>query len=112
MAKRSIIESDISGKSDAGTVTFGLGDTWYEIDLTADERQELEASLQRYLKAGRKHVPEEPEKKPVVPATSVEERLKIREWGKANGEDVPEFGRLPKALMAAYDKAHNIKRDK
>ena len=38
MAIRNIVESDISGKPDAATVTFGLGDTWFEIDLTDEER--------------------------------------------------------------------------
>ena len=110
MAKRIIIESDLSGDGGAETVTLGYAGIWHEVDLTAPERQKLETVLQPYIKAGRKQVPSEPEKKPLVPETSVEERVAIRSWGKEAGFDVPEFGRLPKALMAAYDKEHNIKR--
>lgn len=112
MAMRKIIESDISGKTEAATVTFGLGDTWYEIDLTAEEEKQLESALKTYLKAGRKAEPKKPEKKKMVPETTPEERDAIRAWGRKNALDVPPYGRIPKDVMAAYDKAHNIKREK
>lgn len=110
MAIRKIIESDISGKADAATVTFGLGGTWYEVDLTEDEKRDLEAALGTYLKVGRKTADGRGERKPVVPATTPEEREQIRAWGRKNGFEAPDFGRVPKKLQAAYDKAHNIKR--
>jgi hypothetical protein len=112
MAKREVFESDISGKPDAATVTFGLEGEWYEIDLTDDEKKQLESKLRSYLTKGRKAAPKQPEKKRMVPAMTPEEREKIRAWGRENGFDVPEFGRIPKQLQAAYDKAHKIDRSK
>lgn len=110
MAIRSVVESDISGKPDAATVTFGLGDSWFEIDLTDEERKELESSLKRYVDKGRKATPPKGEKKKLVPDTTPEEREKIREWGRSNGFTVPARGRIPKEVMKAYDEAHDITR--
>ena len=111
MAIRNVVESDLSGKADAATVTFGLEDNWFEIDLTDEERKELEKTLQRYMSKGRKAV-KKTEKKKVVPDTTPEERVKIRAWAEENGFDVPAYGRLPKTVQRAYDEAHGIERSK
>lgn len=107
MAIRKVIESDLSGREDAKTVTFGLGDTWYEVDLTKDEQKQLEEMMSTYLKAGRKAEQGAP-KKPLVPETTPEERERIREWGRENGFEFAERGRIPKKLQRAYDEAHGI----
>lgn len=109
MAIRTVVESDLSGKPDAVTVTFGLADTWYEIDLTDEEQKQLEQKLKTYLASSRKAT-KSGEKRRVVPHTTVEEREQIRVWAKEQGYDFAERGRIPKLVMAAYDKAHNIKR--
>lgn len=111
MAIRSIVESDLSGKPDAATATFGLGDTWYEVDLTAEEQKKLEETLKPYLKVSRKAGKAAPKKR-VVPETTEEERIKIRAWGKENGYAFAERGRIPKHVMKAYDEAHDIDRSK
>ncbi|MDX2547488.1 Lsr2 family protein [Streptomyces sp. WI04-05B] len=113
MAIRSIVESDLSGKPDAATQTFGLGDTWYEIDLTPEEQKKLEEALKPYLEVGRKAEKTTPApKKRVVPETTTEERDKIREWAKKEGLEFAERGRIPKTVMKAYDEAHGIDRSK
>ncbi|MUU73430.1 Lsr2 family protein [Pseudarthrobacter sp. GA104] len=111
MAMRKVIESDISGKAGAATVTFGLKDTWFEIDLTDEEREELEKTLERYATKGRKATGKG-EKKRLVPETTPEEREQIREWGRQNNFEVPPYGRIPKKVQKAYDEAHNIERSK
>lgn len=90
---------------------FGLGDTWYEIDLTADEQKKLEEALKPYLKVSRKAGQPVPKKR-VVPETTAEERDKIREWAKKEGHEFADRGRIPKAVMNAYDEAHGIDRSK
>ncbi|NEA18981.1 histone-like nucleoid-structuring protein Lsr2 [Streptomyces halstedii] len=112
MAIRSIVESDLSGKPDAATATFGLGDTWYEVDLTPEERKKLEEALEPYLKVGRKARQAAPTKKRVVPKTTIEERDVIRAWAKKNGYELAERGRIPRKIMKAYDEAHGIDRSK
>lgn len=110
MAIRKVIESDISGKVDAETVTFGFAGTWYEIDLTDAERKDLEGSLASYLEAARKAAPPAETRTSPMPKTTPAERLQIRKWAEENGIDVPNFGRIPLTVFEAYDKAHNIKR--
>lgn len=110
MAIKTVIESDLSGKTDATTVTFGLGDVWYEIDLTEEERKKLEQSLKTYVNKGRKASPRSAARR-VVPETTPEEREAIRAWGREHDFEFAEYGRIPKKLLQAYDKAHGIERD-
>lgn len=110
MAIRSVVESDLSGKTDASTFTFGVGDVWYEIDLTKDERQKFEESLKGYVAKGRKASKDQPKKR-FVPETTSEERAQIREWGREHSFEFAERGKIPKALQKAYDEAHGIERD-
>ncbi|WP_051299302.1 Lsr2 dimerization domain-containing protein [Arthrobacter castelli] len=111
MATRHIIESDISGKTDAATITFGLGDDWYEVDLTPDEQEQLKAYLDTYVTVARKA--EEKQAKPrQVPETSVEERAAIRAWAKKKGYEDKGYGRIPKKIMAAYRAEHGLASDK
>lgn len=112
MATRNVIESDLSGKTDAATVTFAIGDDWYEVDLTPDEESQLASALETYVKVGRKAVPKGESKPKQVPYTTPEERETIRAWAVENGYELNEYGRIPKQIMAAYDEAHNINRKK
>ncbi|GAA3138355.1 hypothetical protein GCM10010530_68190 [Kribbella aluminosa] len=105
MAKRSVVESDLSKRPNAATVTFAVGDEWYEIDLTAKERREFEADLKKYVQAGRRA---EPKKQRQVPEMTPEERETIRAWGRDNGFNAQGMGRISKELQAAYDEAHGI----
>ena len=65
--------------------------------------------LKTYLTKGRKAT-SKGKKQRVVPETTPEEREEIRTWAKKQGHEVPEFGRIPKAVLAAYDEAHGIAR--
>lgn len=103
MVERSVIESDLSGKP-ASRAFFGLGGTWYEIDLTPEETEKLEQALEPYLKVGRKAT-SKPVKKRVVHETTTEEREEIRKWAKEAGFKMAERGRIPKAIKRAYDEA-------
>ena len=110
MAIKTVVESDLSGKTGASTFTFAVGNVAYEIDLTAEEREEFEAYLKDYAKKGRKASIEDT-KKPLVPETTRAERTKIRQWGRENDFDVPERGKIPTELQKAYDEAHGIDRN-
>ena len=107
MAIRSVVESDLSQQTGASTVSFGLGETWYEVDLTEAERKELEAALSRYVEAGRKAARTAwaaPSTR-FVPGTSNEEREAIRTWAKANGFSIAAKGKIPNKIYRAYQEA-------
>ncbi len=113
MAIRTVRESDLSGQSQASTVTFGFEDTWYEIDLTKDERKQLEKALADYLNKGRKTTNQiRTRKKRTVPGTTAEERDQIRAWAREQGLELSVKGQIPVKVVDAYDKAHGIARDK
>ncbi|WP_258234008.1 histone-like nucleoid-structuring protein Lsr2 [Brevibacterium oceani] len=107
MAIEKIIKSDISGEMDAATVTFGLGGTWYEIDLTDEEQKELQKRFTDYLKAGRK-AQAKPSNR-FVPDTTPEEREEIRAWAKENGYELADYGKIPNKIYKAYQEAHSKK---
>ncbi|MFD7541269.1 MULTISPECIES: Lsr2 family protein [unclassified Streptomyces] len=111
MAIRNVVVSDLSGKPDADTVTFGLDGTWYQVDLTPEERKALQDALKAYLGVSRKAAAAAPKKRQ-VPETSAAEREEIRKWARKKRFVFKERGRIPKEVMKAYDEAHDIDRSK
>lgn len=105
MAKREVIESDLSGALGATTTTFGFqGEVW-EIDLTESEQEELEAVLKKYQEKGRKSRGQNGRGRgrgqgPLT--NSLEEREKIRAWAKSNGHEVADRGRIANEIIFAY----------
>lgn len=118
MAIRQVIESDISGKGNAETVTFSIGDRFFEVDLTEDEKAAFQKTLQTYIELGREAEPQQlvgthPTPRPgttVMPDTTAKERKKIRAWAQANGHEVAPKGKIPTDLIQMYDDAHGIVR--
>lgn len=111
MATKNVTESDLSGKLDASTIAFGLGSKWYEIDLTKEEEAQLQSFLKTYIKAGRETGRAVKRQTKHVVEMTATERNTVRQWGRENGFEIPPKGRVPKAVVMAYDKAHGINRE-
>jgi len=122
MAEKVVIHriDDLTGQhgADVELVDFGLDGVDYEIDLSADNADQLRASLDRYLavarKAGSKTTNSQYRassggnaKKGKEDAAARKERIKaIRTWAADQDEfNISEYGRLPVAVEQAYDKA-------
>ncbi|MFC6152482.1 Lsr2 dimerization domain-containing protein [Nocardioides yefusunii] len=101
-----VIDSDISGTSGAQTITFALGEAWYEVDLTPLEQHQLSDALQIYMQAGRRITPPHLEKQRVVPETTPAQRERIRTWARAQGLGFAERGRIPRRVILAWNEAH------
>lgn len=107
MAQRVITQlvDDLDGKElkegDGETVTFALDGTSYEIDLSRKNADKFRGVLQDYIAAGRK-VGKAKGAKASAPKTNAAE---VRAWAKSNGYDVPDRGRIPAEVRAAFDKA-------
>ncbi|GAB3563360.1 Lsr2 dimerization domain-containing protein [Spelaeicoccus albus] len=110
MTTRSIVESDLSGAADAMETRLGYADTWYVVDLTKQEQQKLEAVLEPYLGSGRRALAKDTARKREVPETTSQERDEIRAWAVEQGFALADRGRIPKKIMAAYDRAHEVNR--
>lgn len=104
MVTRTILVSDLSGEPEAETVKIGWKADWYEAELTATERDELDEMLAPYISAGRKAV-KRPSKR-FVPDTTSEEREEIRAWAKRQGYEVAEYGKIPNSIYREYQAAH------
>ena len=117
MARRIVhqLVDDIDGTvMDAGegeTVLFSLDGTAYEIDLTTQNAAALRDALAPYVSAGRR----------VSSArasgsgsgggskrrrTGQQDYAAVREWARANGYQVSERGRVPAAVLEAYEAAN------
>lgn len=95
------------------TIAFGLDGQSYEIDLDAEHAGELRSTLRRYIDAGRPIRGES-----VAPTTTGDARpgrsdgttrrndtAAIRAWARDHGHPVSDRGRIPIAVLQAYEAA-------
>lgn len=93
------------------TVLFSLDGIAYEIDLTDDNASALRDALAPYVDAARRVSARSGSSgsgggKRVQRRTGQRDYAPIREWAAANGYTVSERGRVPAAVLDAYDAAH------
>lgn len=113
MARRIVhqIVDDIDGTvlevGEGETISFSLDGVAYEIDLTESHAAQLREALAPYIAAGRGITAATPG----AQAASRRRRTgqtdygPVREWAKANGFTVSERGRVPAAVLEAYEAA-------
>jgi len=95
---------DIDGSKNAETYTFALnGDEW-SIDLSDKNAKKLRGALEPFISAGTK-VGIHKKARSKSKATR-KDLADVRAWGQANGYAVSERGRVPAALLSAYDSAN------
>lgn len=108
MARKTIekIYSDISGEEVEGdsATHFSFEGTSYEIDLTPTERDALAKSLAPYVEAARKTRGNSRAKR--ASAAGASDARAIRAWAAENNVEVPARGRVPAAVIEAYEAAH------
>ncbi|GAA3582791.1 Lsr2 family protein [Klugiella xanthotipulae] len=83
------------------TVRFGLDDTDYIIDLSAENADELRATFKKYIDHARKasSVGTRAARGTAKPKKNLGE---IREWLRANGHNVSDRGRIPNELIELF----------
>ncbi|WP_072921164.1 histone-like nucleoid-structuring protein Lsr2 [Geodermatophilus obscurus] len=108
-----VLEDDLSGEvlaTGAGeTIVFGLDGQTYEIDLSAQNAEQLRAELGRYVVAGRRVADRDGRRRRPTgrgQASGGRDTGAVREWARRNGHEVSGRGRIPAAVLAAYDAAH------
>lgn len=93
----------ITSPNDGRTVTFTIDRATYEIDLTTAHAEELKESLQPFIKVARKINRPQATRQLRRSKKNLDE---IREWARANGHQVSDRGRIPYAIVDAYDQVH------
>lgn len=82
---------------------FSIDGKTYEIDLSPENRRELEDALSPYMENGRRAGKAQRASNRV--GTGSNNRA-IREWAQQNGYTVAARGKLPTAVVSAYESAH------
>ena len=109
MAKTTVttITDDIDGSTDAQTVTFGLDGSTYEIDLSKKNVDKMVKALKPYTSAARKAGGHRSGTGRTTASGADRQQLaKIREWARANGQQVSDRGRISTAVQEAYHAAN------
>ena len=112
MAQRHLVQitDDLDGAQlqhhDAEEVRFGLDGTAYVIDLSHTNAGELRDRLRPYVDAAtRTTTPTTARgRKPTTKPRSDLDR--VRAWARAHGHTVADRGRIPAAILDAFDAAH------
>ncbi|HEX5404975.1 MAG TPA: Lsr2 family protein [Pseudonocardiaceae bacterium] len=114
MAQKTIVQliDDLDGSSSDSieTVTFGLDGVTYEIDLSDDNAGHLRDSLAQFIGSARRTGGRAKRGTVTVAGApsngsgrSREQTQAIREWAKKNGHDVSDRGRIPAAVIEAFE---------
>lgn len=98
-----VLVDDIDGTDAAETVTFGLDGVNYEIDLTDSNASALREAMAPYVGHARRV---SGRRKSATGASSTSDAAQVREWARSSGHQVPDRGRIPADVRAAYNAAH------
>lgn len=106
MGIRKVRVSDLDGKDmkDGRTVTLGFDGVTREIDLHQREIDELAKLLEPYMSIGEEVG--RTRAKSTGAKRGKSETAKMRDWGRENGFEVSNRGRVSTELRAAYRAAH------
>lgn len=112
MAQKTTIEyyDDLDGvtPADQRGISFSLDGVEFEIDLSDANAERLRERLQEFIEnarrtGGRRQSPGGTKK---TTSRDPEQLQHMRDWGRKHGFTVSDRGRLPGALVDAYDEAH------
>jgi len=92
------------------TVSFALDGSSYEIDVCDAHGVQLRDAFASYVgagrRAGRASAPAQRRPRAAAKGGGSNRVAEIREWGRKNGHQVSERGRLSAGLVAAFEAAH------
>jgi hypothetical protein len=106
MAKTTVVTmtDDLDGTKADRTVSFGWDGATYEIDLSKKNASALQKALAPYLEAGRK-VRGTGTRGRRTTSSAKTDLTAVRAWARANGHQVSNRGRVPAAIIEAYNAA-------
>ncbi len=118
MAQKTIVQlfDDLDGTAgdDIRSVEFSLDGVNYEIDLTEANAERLREELADFISAARrtggriKRASGPSTAKQAGEGRSKEQTKAIRDWARQNGHEISERGRIPSAVVEAFEAAHAV----
>lgn len=108
MAKRVevILIDDLDGSVAEEVVTFALDGVQYEMDLSKDNAARLRESLSEWIASARRSGGRRVTGRRPVQQGRRTDLNEIRQWGRDNGFQVSDRGRVSRELEEAYDRAN------
>lgn len=102
-----ILVDDIDGGEARETVTFALEGITYEIDLSNENASKLRDEMAPWIGHARRSGGRKVTARRASGGVNRRSNLNaVREWGRANGFQVSDRGRVSGELQSAYDKAN------
>ena len=105
-----ILLDDLDGSKAAETVPFELHGRSYEIDLSHDNAAKLRDALAPFTAAARRtggrRSTSSRAQRATTPTANRDQTAAIRHWAQENGHELSNRGRIPKAVMQAYEQRH------
>lgn len=87
------------------TVSFGVGNSSYEIDVCAADAKELRSKLEPFIEHARRRTGGSA-RRPGRRAADRAHTAEIRSWAKEQGHQISERGRIPASVVAEYEQSH------
>ena len=109
MATKTLIQTtdDIDDSTEnVETVEFSIAGITYEIDLSPKNQEKLTKALAPYVSAGRRTGGRQKRSSGRAPSPTKLDLSAVRQWATANGHEVSSRGRVPAAVITAYEAAH------
>ncbi len=100
---------DIDGSQAVETVGFAIDGTSYEIDLSKANAKKLRDAVSNYVAHARRagRIRASGGRSGRASARADREQVQaVREWARRNGHKVSDRGRIPAAVIEAYNAAH------
>lgn len=101
-----LLVDDLDGGDASETVSFALDGVTYEIDLSEANASKLRESLSEWIASARRSGGRKVTGRRSPGAGAKRDLNTIREWGRQNGFQVSDRGRVSGELQAAYDRAN------
>ncbi|MBG6184895.1 hypothetical protein IWX65_002873 [Arthrobacter sp. CAN_A214] len=100
---------DLNGEDAQETIRFGLDGTDYEIDLSAENAEQLRSALSGYVDKARKasggRKSQGGQKPSSTSRAARQDTRQIRQWAQANGYSPNSRGRITQSIIDAYNKS-------
>lgn len=100
-----VLVDDLDGSEATETVAFSIDGTSYEIDLSAANAAKLRDAFAAYVGHARKVGARRGNGRRSSTAAGPSAK-DVRAWARANGTNLPDRGRIPGDVLAAYNAAH------
>lgn len=103
-----VLEDDIDGGEATQTVTFAVDGTSYEIDLNDANAEKLRAAVAPFVGHARKvtGAARRGRRSGAAAGAGGTSAKEIRDWARSNGHTVPDRGRIPAEVRAAFEAAN------